>query len=88
VKYATRLRGAFICGHTPHLRGDSDEQLAAGCADATHRLPTLRRVGGSAGKLGTVYLLVQLGLLHADIFPIHVELFGDEHGQHVAHALA
>ena len=85
-------RGRIACAlslrHAPGLRGGGDEQLASGRTHAAHRLPALRRIRGAAGKLRAVNLLVQLGLLHAHVFPIDIQFLGNQHGQHVAHALA
>ena len=47
-----------------------------------------RRVRGASGKLPAVDLLVQFGLLDANILPVDIQFLGNQHGQHVAHALA
>ena len=88
VHHAAGLSGAFSRGHGPGLRSGRDQQLASGCADAAHRLPAHRRVRGASGKLPAVYLFVQVGLLDSDVLPIDIQFLGNQHRQHVPHALA
>ena len=88
MEYFAQLCGALGLRHTPCLRSRSDQQLPPGSAHAAHWLPALRCVRGASGKLLAIYFLVQIGLLHANVFPIDIQFFGNQHGQHVAHALA
>jgi hypothetical protein len=87
MQHAAGLRGAFS-GGTPQVCA------AAVISNWRPAAPT-RRMGSqpmgvfaeppeNCGRTS----LVQIGLLHADVFPIDIQLLGNQHGQHVAHALA
>ncbi len=73
--------GAFRFGDGPGLRGGSNKHLAAGSADATERVPVDGCGGAATGALRAILRFFEIGLLDANVFPIHIKLFGDEHGQ-------
>ena len=80
-------RGQLVLGDPEGLRGGRDQHRAAGGADATHRQPVVRGGGAAARALGLVLRGIEVTLLDADLVPVHVQLLGDEHGQHRLHAL-
>src|SRR5215472_3006457 len=63
----------------PGLRRGCDKHLTARGADAAKRVPIDRRGRAATGTLRTVFRFVEIGLLNANVFPIDVEFFGDEH---------
>ena len=87
MDYAPGCGGAFRFRHAPGLGGGGHKHLPAGCADAAHRLPIIRRRGAAAGDLQTIFGVVIVRLFDAHILPSDVELLRDEHRQHGLHAL-
>ena len=80
-------RLAFGFADGPGLRGGGDEHLAAGGADAAQRIPIGGGGSAATGALRAVFRFVEIGLLDADVFPIDVELIGDDHGEMGLHTL-
>ena len=80
--------GAFGFGDGPGLRGGGYEHLSAGGSNTAERVPIGRSGGAATGALRAVDRFVEIGLLDANIFPVDVEFFGDEHGERVFDALA
>src|SRR6266436_8235557 len=78
---------AFGFGDGPGLRGSGDKHLAAGGADAAQRIPIGGSGSAATGALRAVFRFVEIGLLDADVFPVDVEFFGDDHGEMGLHAL-
>ena len=71
----------FGSGDGPGLRSGGDEDETAGSANAAERVPVDRSgVAAAGGLTGTVKRWVEIGLADADVFPVNVELFGDDHG--------
>ena len=79
---------AFGFGDGPRLRGGSDEELAAGGSDTAEGLPVDRSRGATARDLAAIFGFVEIGLLDADILPVDIEFFGNEHGHGSLDALA
>ena len=79
---------AFLRGHVPGHRGRRHEHLASGGAHAAKRVVILGRRGAAACMLATKEGFVERRLLDAHVLPCHVQLLGDEHGQHGPDALA
>ena len=77
----TRCGGKLRFGNVPGFGCGGDEHGAAGCTDSSQRNPIIGRRGASSGALLPVFRLVEIGLHHLHIFPIHVQLIGNEHGQ-------
>ena len=73
--------GTFGFRGRPGLRGGGDKHLAARGTYAAQRIPIDRRGRAATGALRTVLRFLKIGLFDAHIFPIDVQLFGDEHGQ-------
>ena len=76
-----------VAGTRPPLRGSGDERLPDGGAHLAHRRPVLRRREAAGRELRAVLRLIGVCLLDDDAAPVHVELVGDDHRQHVLHAL-
>jgi hypothetical protein len=70
------------------LSGGGYKHLAARGTDAAERIPIDGRGGAAAGTLRAIFCFVEIGLLNANIFPINVEFFCNEHRQAGFHALA
>jgi hypothetical protein len=70
------------------LRRRGHQHLAPGRADTAERLPVQWRGHAAAGELRAVGVLVEKRLLDADLVPVDVELFGNEHGEHGANTLS
>ena len=87
VHHAARRRGALGRGHAHLLRGGGDDHLADGGADLAARIPVRGRRGAAARHLRAVLGLVHVGLFDGDAAPLHVQLVGDDHRQHVLDAL-
>ena len=75
-------------GDGPSCRSCGYEHLAAGRSYAAQRVPGLGSGRAAAGGLAAVGGFVEVGLFHADVLPVDVELFGDEHRQLGLDALA
>ena len=88
MHHAAARRRQLRLRHVPGLRRSRDDHVAAGCADLAQRFPVGRRRVAAAGVLRAVLHLIEIRLLDADVFPVDVELFGDEHRQVRLHALA
>ena len=88
VQDAAGLGAALGERNGPDCRSRGYEHLAAGRSYAAQRIPGLGSGGAAAGGLAAVGGLVEVSLLHADVLPVDVELFGDEHGQLGLDALA
>src|SRR5262249_38259991 len=82
VDYTACGRGTLRLGNAPRLRSSSDEHLSSGGADLPHGNPVGGRRGTTACYLRTIFRIVNIALLDADILPVGVEFFGDEHRQH------
>ena len=85
---AAGVGGALGERDAHRCRGRGDKHLAAGRAYAAKGVPGFGSGHASAGGLAAVGGLVEVGLLDADVFPVNVEFFGDEHGQLGLDALA
>src|SRR5258708_23895419 len=70
---------ALRFGDGPGLRGGSDEHLAAGGANAAKRIPAGGSGSAATSALRAEFRFVEIGLLTADLFPIKLELLGDDH---------
>ena len=81
VNYATRGSGALRFGDVPSLRCGGDEHLADCSADAAERVPIDRSGGTATGALRAELCFIEVGLFDADVFPVHVEFIGKNHGQ-------
>ena len=88
VQHAAGLSRALGEGNSPSCRSRGYEHLAAGRSYAAQRIPGLGSGGAAAGGLAAVGGLVEVSLLHTDVLPVDIELFGDEHGQLGLDALA
>src|SRR5258708_20140677 len=78
---AARAGLALRFGHSPRLSGSSHEHLPACRADLAQRSPVDGYGGAATGALDTIFGFIEVGLLDAHVFPVHVELVGDNHGQ-------
>ncbi len=87
VLHGTRAGGAVGGAAAPGLGGGGDQHLTASRAGAAQGLPVHRGGETAAGELGPVFCWIVVGLLDADILPVDVEFFGDQHGQHGLDAL-
>ena len=79
--------GAVGGGAAPGLGGGGDQHLTARRPNTAQGIPIERRGEAAAGELGAVLGRIVVGLLDADVLPVHVQLLGDEHGQHGLDAL-
>jgi hypothetical protein len=73
--------------HAELLRGGTEHHLTDGGTNLAARIPVGGRGGAAAGHLGAVLRLIDVGLDDLAARPRHVELVGDDHRQHVLHAL-
>ena len=87
VRHATRARRQFAGRNAPLLRGRGQDHLTAGSADLTERIPVHRRRETAACELRAELAAVDRSLLDLHAAPIDVELVGDDHREHVLHAL-
>ena len=77
----------FGGGHVPLRCGGRHQHGARGGTDPALRQPVGGRRGAATGDLRLILGGVEVGLLHAHVRPVHVELLGDQHGQHRLDAL-
>ena len=88
VMHRTGMRLTLALRNAPRLRGRRDEHRPRRRADAPHRQPVCRRRCTPAGPLVLELLRVERRLFDAPVFPVDVQLLGDEHWQHRLDALA
>ena len=79
--------GALRVAHAPRLRRRRHQHGAPRCTHSAHRIPVLRRGRAAAGALIGEVAHVEHPLLDAHVLPFHVEFVGNDHWQHVLHAL-
>ena len=84
--FARRGR-AFGFRHVPGLRGCGHKHLPAGGAHLPQRIPIHRRGRAAARVLRPIFRLIQVGLLDLHVFPVHVQLVGNNHRQMRFHSL-
>ena len=78
---ATGRSSDLRSGDGPGLRGSVDEDGTASGTDAAEGVPVDRSgVAAASGLTGTIMRWVEIGLADADVFPINVKLFCDDHG--------
>ena len=77
---ATRPSRAFGFRNGPGLCSGGDKHLAARSAHPAQRIPVNRRGRAATGTLRAVLRFIKVGLLNADVLPVDVKFFRDEHG--------
>ena len=71
------------------MRGGGDEDGTARGTDAAERFPVDRSGVAAASRLTrAIKRGVEIGLANADVFPVNIELLGDDHGEGRFNALA
>jgi hypothetical protein len=83
-----RLGFAFLRRHVPALRRRRNEHLATRRPDPPKRIVIGRGGIAAARMLATEGRLIEGRLLDPHVLPGDIQLLGDDHGQHGAHALA
>ena len=88
MENATRARLTLGFRDRPGLRGSGDEKLTACGTHAAQGIPVDGSSGAPAGALRSVKGFVQISLLNANILPIDVQFFRNEHRERSLDALA
>src|SRR5690606_33822492 len=78
VEYA-RFGRYFVCRNVPLLCCGVDKHLTCRCACGAERFPTQEYTHASASELTVEALRVEVGLLNKNIFPVHIQLIGEDH---------
>ena len=87
MQYTTRRRGTLRDRDVPRLCRRSDEHLTNGRTRAAKRIPIRWSGSAAAGALRSKFRFVEIGLLDANVFPVHIEFVRKNHGQMSFHAL-
>src|SRR5277367_4136590 len=87
LDHAVAGRATFVFRYVPGLGSGGAQHVARGSTGFAQRIPGAADAHATAGSHVAV-LWIAIALFDLDARPIRVELFGEDHGESGAHALA